>query len=401
MSEAFVGRQPIFNKHLETIGAELLYRDSAENFAHVTDATAASRTTVVTAFTEIGIDKLVGRNGVAYVNFAEDMLLSPNAEALPPSKVVIEVLEHVPATPEVLDALRRLKAAGYTIALDDFIYTESRAPLIEYADVVKIEVMDKVVMRQTVAALAPYDVTLLAEKVEDQKDMRLCADLGFELFQGYFLCRPEVVRGEKLPANRVATLELLSKLSDPTVDFDQLVDLVSADVSLTYRLLRYLNSAHFALRQPLTDIRQAMGLLGYNKLRAWVSLIALSSVDDKPEELVRIGIVRARMCELLSASLGVDGPTAFTVGLFSVLDALFDREMGELLGPLPLDPAIKDALISREGRLGELLACAEQYEAGDWSGLLESEFETVDLVGAFVSANSWTEDTQRALKSGG
>ena len=140
------------------------------------------------------------------MNFAEDMLLSPNAEALPPSKVVIEVLEHVPATPEVLEALRKLKAAGYTIALDDFIFTESREPLIEYADVVKIEVMDKIVMRQTVAALAPYDVTLLAEKVEDQHDMRLCADLGFELFQGYFLCRPEVVRGEKLPANRVATL---------------------------------------------------------------------------------------------------------------------------------------------------------------------------------------------------
>ena len=295
MNEAFVGRQPIFNRDLEFIGAELLYRDSRENRANVTDASAASSSTVVTAFTEIGIDNLVGKKGVAYVNFAEDMLLSPNTEALPPSKVVIEVLEHVPATPEVLQALQRLKDAGYTIALDDFIYTESRAALIPYADIVKIEVMDKVTMHQTLEALAPYDVQLLAEKVEDQADMQLCLDLGFDFFQGYFLCKPEVVVGEKLPANRLATLQLLSKLSDPAVDFDHLVELVSADVSLTYRLLRYLNSAHFSLRQPLTDVRQAMGLLGYNKLRAWVALIALTSVDDKPAELVRIGIVRARM----------------------------------------------------------------------------------------------------------
>jgi EAL and modified HD-GYP domain-containing signal transduction protein len=164
----------------------------------------------------------------------------------------------------------------------------------------------------------------------------------------------------------MATLQLVSKLSDPSVDFDTLVELVSSDVSLTYRLLRYLNSAHFALRQPLTDVRQAMGLLGYNKLRAWVALVAMSSVDDKPAELVRIGIVRARMCELLADALDVDGPTAFTVGLFSILDALFDREMGELIGPLPLDEPLKAALIDRDGALGQLITYAEQYEAGRW-----------------------------------
>ncbi len=396
MTEAFVGRQPIFNRELELVGAELLYRDSRENFAHIKDATAASRSTVVTAFTEIGIDTLVG-DGVAYVNFAEDMLLSPNAEALPASKVVIEVLEHVPATPEVCAALRRLKAAGYTIALDDFIFTESREALIEYADIVKIEVMDKAVMNQTLEALEPYDVILLAEKVEDQADMRLCLDLGFELFQGYFLCRPEVVEGEKLPANRMATLQLLAKLSNPTVDFDTLVELVSSDVALSYRLLRYLNSAHFSLRQPLTDVRQALGLLGYNKLRAWVALVALSSVDDKPAELVRIGVVRARMCELLADKLDVDGPTAFTVGLFSILDALFDREMSELIGPLPLEESLKAALIERDGALGQLITYAEQYESGRWSALLETDFEPVELVSAFLAANRWTTETLAAL----
>jgi EAL and modified HD-GYP domain-containing signal transduction protein len=396
MTEAFVGRQPIFNRELEFIGAELLYRDSHENRARVNDATAASRSTVVTAFTEIGIDTLVG-NGVAYVNFAEEMLLNLNAEALPPSKVVIEVLEHVPATPEVIKALHRLKEAGYTIALDDFVYTPSREALIPLADIVKIEVMDKIVMQQTLAALEPYDVKLLAEKVEDQADMRMCLDLGFDYFQGYFLCRPEVVVGEKLPANRMATLQLVSKLSDPSVDFDTLVELVSSDVSLTYRLLRYLNSAHFALRQPLTDVRQAMGLLGYNKLRAWVALVAMSSVDDKPAELVRIGIVRARMCELLADALDVDGPTAFTVGLFSILDALFDREMGELIGPLPLDEPLKAALIDRDGALGQLITYAEQYEAGRWRALLQSDFEPVRLVSAYIEANKWTTETLAAL----
>lgn len=398
MIQAFVGRQPIFDRDLEVVGAELLYRDSTENCARIDDAVAASRSTIVTAFTEIGIDSLVG-DGVAYVNFPEDLLLSPNAEALPPSKVVVEILEHVPASPEVLAAVRRLKAAGYTIALDDFIYEESRAALIPLADIIKIEVGDKDAMRATLKALSPYKVTLLAEKVEDQADMRLCMELGFDLFQGYFLCRPEVVTGEKLPANRMSTLRLLSKLSDPAVDFSMLVELVCADVALSYRLLRYLNSAHFSLRKPLTDVRQALGLLGYNKLRAWVALVALSSVDDKPAELVRIGVVRARMCELLADDIGMDGPTAFTVGLFSILDALFDREMKELVGPLPLDESLKAALVDRAGPLGQLITHAEQYEAGRWNALLESNFSTNALVEAYLEANRWTVDTLSALSA--
>ncbi len=396
MIQAFVGRQPIFDRDLEVIGAELLYRDSAANSARIEDAVAASRSTIVTAFTEIGIDALVG-GGVAYVNFPEDLLLSPDAEALPPSKVVVEILEHVPATPEVLAAVQRLKDAGYTIALDDYIYEESRAALIPLADIIKIEVGDKDAMRSTLKALSPYDVTLLAEKVEDQADMRLCMELGFDLFQGYFLCRPEVVTGEKLPANRMSTLRLLSKLSDPTVDFGTLVELVCADVALSYRLLRYLNSAHFSLRQPLTDVRQALGLLGYNKLRAWVALVALSSVEDKPAELIRIGVVRARMCELLADDIGIDGPTAFTVGLFSILDALFDREMTELVGPLPLDEVLKAALVDRAGPLGQLITHAEQYEAGRWNSLMESQFSTDTLVEAYLNANRWAVESLAAL----
>jgi c-di-GMP phosphodiesterase len=398
MIQAFVGRQPIFDRDLVVVGAELLYRDSKHNSARVTDEVAASRSTIVTAFTEIGIDALVG-DGVAYVNFPEDLLLSPNMEALPPSKVVVEVLEHVPATPEVLAAIRRLKDAGYTIALDDFIYEESRAALIPLADIIKIEVGDKAAMRATLQALSPYEVTLLAEKVEDQADMRLCMDLGFQLFQGYFLCRPEVVVGEQLPANRMSTLRLLSRLSDPTVDFTTLVELVCADVALSYRLLRYLNSAHFSLRRPLTDVRQALGLLGYNKLRAWVAMVALSSVEEKPAELVRIGVVRARMCELLADDIGIDGPTAFTVGLFSILDALFDRGMEGLVGPLPLEAHLKAALVDRAGPLGELISLSEHYEAGRWDALLESRFSIEALVAAYLQANRWTAETMAALIS--
>jgi len=195
----------------------------------------------------------------------------------------------------------------------------------------------------------------------------------------------------------MSTLRLVSKLSDPTVDFSMLVELVCSDVALSYRLLRYLNSAHFSLRKPLTDVRQALGLLGYTKLRAWVALVALSSVDDKPAELVRIGVVRARMCELLAEDIGMDGPTAFTAGLFSILDALFDREMKELVGPLPLDESLKAALVDRAGPLGQLITHAEQYEAGRWRALLESNFSTEALVEAYLEANRWTVETLAAL----
>ncbi len=396
-ANAFIGRQPIFDRDLEVVANELLYRNSNQNRAVVHDQDGASCATVVTAFLEMGIESLVG-DGVAYLNLSRELLLSSHLEALPPDKVVIEVLEHVEAKPDVVRRLRALKSAGYTIALDDFIYRPDLAPLVKLADIIKIEVMDKSLMHQTLEAVRGYGCTLLAEKVEDQTDMELCRDAGFDLFQGYFLCRPIVVEGRRIPQNKLATLRLLAKLSNPDIDFDTLESLVSSDISLSFRLLRYLNSAHFALRTQLTDVRQALSLLGLSKLRAWVAIIALASIEDKPEELVRIGIVRARMCELLAEQIDVDPATAFTVGLFSILDSLLDEPMASVLAKLPLCEVINRALVSREGRLGELIGHVEHYEGGRWDVLATGSLSPSTLSDAYLEANRWTMAALSGLK---
>lgn len=387
-ADAYIGRQPIFDRDMSVVGSELLYRGSDENIAEVHDDNVATSHTIVTAFLDLGIDSLVG-DGVAYLNLPRELLLSSYLEALPPHKVVLEVLQNVAAEPVLVNRLRMLKFAGYKIALGNFVYRQKLAPLVELADIIKIEARHKDEMRETLKHVKSFGGRLLATHIEDPADMHVCRDLGFDLFQGYFLCRPTVERGSRMAQSRLGTMRVLAQLTDPDVDMETVESIVRADVSLSCRLLRYLNSAHFSLRSPIHDVRQALSLLGLTKLRAWVSMIAIASIDDKPPELARIAMVRARMCELLAFHIEQEPNAAFTVGLFSVLDSLLDQSMAATLDKLPLREDLNRALLGREGQLGALLTCVELHEAGDWSALGSHAFSPSELTEGYVSANRW------------
>jgi EAL and modified HD-GYP domain-containing signal transduction protein len=399
MQDVFVGRQPIYDRQLDVYAYELLFRSGEGNQARVMDGDQATSQVILNTFMEIGLETIVGPK-LAFINLTRDFILQDYSFVFPAGRVVMEVLEDIPVDTELLNAVRRLSTQGYLIALDDFIYHERLQPLVELADIIKVDILalDQRALQEHVATLRQYKVQLLAEKVETQDHFKYCRELGFDYFQGYFFCKPEVIRGQRVPANRMTTLQLLVKLQDPETDFAELEALVSRDVSLSYKLLRVVNSAFYALPQKVDSLRQALLRLGTRQIATWISLILLSRIDDKPHELMVTAIVRAKMCELLAQALKHPNKDMFfTVGLFSALDALMNSPMEEILASLPLSHDITSALLHNVGVLGETLRCVLAYERGDWEAVNCTGVDGSTITEAYLQAITWTTATSNTL----
>src|SRR5262249_23344570 len=341
---------------------------------------------------EIGLDALAG-DRLALINVSDRFLLAGHAELVPHERVGLELLEDATPTPELAACMSRLRGAGYTIALDDFVYDPAWHPLLEVAHIVKLEVNDVPVeeLRRRVAALAKFDVEVLAEKIEDHETFERCKALGFTYFQGYFLCRPRTMSADAVPSSQLSQLELTSALRDPEVSIDELERVIARDLGLSYRLLRYINSAHFSLPRRIESIRQAVVLLGLRQVKNLASVLALAALDDTPSELLVTALVRARMCERAAEELK-DGPdAAFTVGLFSLVDAILDRKLDHILDSLPLSADITEALLTGGGHHGRTLCAILAHERGRFEEAARI-MPGVDLAGAYVDAVAWATD---------
>ncbi|MFT5172969.1 MAG: EAL and modified HD-GYP domain-containing signal transduction protein [Gammaproteobacteria bacterium] len=366
--EALVARQPIFDRSKKLYAYELLYRCKSMHEAGVEDGDQATAHVVTSSFLDIGLDRVIGASP-AFINATYNFLVSRAALALPPEKIVLEILEDVVVDDALVEAVAEYVAAGYRIALDDFEFSEVWRPLLHLAHIVKLDVMalDIETLREHVALLAEFNVELLAEKVESESEFHALADLGFDYFQGYFFAKPTIVSAQRLSANKLAALNLLAKLQDPNADIDEIAALVAMDPALSYRLLRFMNSASLGLPETVLTIQRVVVYLGLVAVKRWVTLIVLASVGDKPSELTGTVLVRARMTELLCISSAHSSPdSAFTVGLFSALDAFMDRPLPELLMELPLSRAVHKALLEGSGPEGEALQCVLAYEKGQW-----------------------------------
>ena len=299
-------------------------------------------------------------------------------------------------------AVRDLKDRGYIIALDDFVYHEDLRPLVEMADIIKLDVQELGCERleEHLHLLKQYPLKLLAEKVETPEMFEYCSSLGFDYYQGYFLCRPRILHGKRLPANRLNAMRMMAKLRSQELDIQGLEQLISHDPALSYRMLRYINSAAFSLRKNIQSIRHAIIYLGEKEIRRWATLIALAGIDDKPDALVNTSLIRARMCDLLTA---LDSPqqrdSAFVVGLFSTLDAMMDQPLDVVIEALPLSPDIVAALLHREGPYARVLEITLAYERGDWDTLerLTGSGNSVSTV--YLEALGWAEETSRRVHS--
>jgi len=402
LENVFVGRQPIFDAEMNLFAYELLFR-SGENVGHagVVDGDMATTQVMLNAFMDIGMDHLVGSQ-FAFINLTRRFLVGEHPLPFTPDRVVLEVLEDVEPDAEVVAAVRRLAERGFTIALDDFIYREEMRPLIELADIIKIDLMalEAGALPEQVRCIRADNprVHLLAEKVETHDEFSECRALGFDYFQGYFLSRPNVVKGERLAGNRLAILNLMAELQDPEADMARLEQLISRDVALAYRLLRYINSAAFGLNQKVESVLKAVNLLGIRAVKNWVSLMLLANIDDKPRELMVNALVRAKMCELLAAARKRPGREQyFTAGLFSMLDALMDRPLPELIDALPLSDGIKVGVLDREGPVGDTLQQVIDYEAGAFDALADADLPPEAFTESYVAAVAWARESSSAL----
>lgn len=403
MLQYFIGRQAIYDHNLNVIGYELLYRSHNAAFNDgVDDEDYATSLVLLNSFMEAGLEELVGPHK-AFINLTRKFIL--NGDLIPPAKhqLVLEILEDIEVDGELIQAVKTLKTKGYTIALDDFIYHDTIQPLVELADIIKIDLraLDEATLRDYVQRLKPYPLKLLAEKVETYEEFETCMALGFHYYQGFFLCRPKTVQGTRIPGNRLATLELIARVQAPETDIRELEYIISQDVALTFKLFKYINSAAFSLPRKIDSIHHAIVYLGLQEVKNWASLLALSSINDKPGELFVTALTRAKMCELLMEAIEPERKgAAFITGMFSALDAIMDADLAILLDEMPIAEDIKESLLTPdEGSYSSILQCALAYERGEWSNVSCPPLDDGAISDSYIQAVKWAVEAGKLIAS--
>jgi c-di-GMP-related signal transduction protein len=372
--QAFIARQPIFDRHQRVYAYELLFRSGPENACTCPDLDRASAKVLMDSLLVFGLGNLVGR-ARAFINTTRPLLVDEHIGVLPSDVAVVELLETVEPDAAVVAACRKFKRAGYLIALDDFSDSVAMRPLTDLADLIKVDMLatDAEKRRALAARFTPQGVRLVAEKVENQDAFREAREQGYAFFQGYFFARPAILTRRTVPEFKLNYLRVLREVLRPEVDFRRLEVSIRRDVTLSYKLLRYVNSVFFGMRSPVTSILGALQLIGEREVKKWASLIVLASMSsDKPAELVVEAAIRARLCESLAALGGV-GPRAeelFLMGMFSVIDAILDQPLDVALQEIPLCDETKAALLGQPGAPRDLFDCSLAYHQGDWGDFL-------------------------------
>lgn len=374
----FVARQPIFDREKNVIGYELLFRTGFDNFFDInSDQDHATSKTLLDSFILFGMKELTGGKR-GFINFTQKMLLRDIPFSFPRDFLVVELLETVQPIPEIISACEKLKYDGYLLALDDFHFHIDFEPLFPYLDIIKVDFIEtpaeergRIIQRISDNIKDETNkIKFLAEKVETIEDFNHAMELGYTYFQGYFFSRPRIMITRDIPSVKANLLRLLHKIHNPGITVKELERIIKRDVSLSYKLIRFINSASFGLPVEVRSIMHALNLLGLYELRRWVSLLALSQLsDDQPEELMTSSIVRARFCEVLAQHIGMKDQSAefFLMGLFSLIDTFVERPMSTILDEMPLSNEVKFALLERDNSIfSKILRFVKAYERGDW-----------------------------------
>ena len=395
--DVFVARQPIFNRKKNVYAYELLFRSGISNGFPGVDGNTATSSLLSSSFFTVGIERISGGHK-SFINFTEDLLLRGTPTLFPHDKIMVEILETVNPTEEIITVCKVLRDKGYSLALDDFVYAQRFEPLIELSRIIKVDFrltpLDEI--EKMVKYLSKYPCKLLAEKIETYEEFQKALGMGFWYFQGYFFAKPEVLKNKEIPSAKLTILQLIANVN--TADFDVVVleKLINQDVAISFKLLNYLNSAYFERLHPISSIRQAIAFLGEDGFRLFVSLIATSRLaDSKPEELIRTSTIRARFLEQIGKELKIASGELFMMGLFSLLDAMLDNSMEYLLSKLPMTDDVDDALIRRKGKLFPYLRLVETYEAANWSDfeLAQREFDIPGekIIQYYIDALGWAD----------
>ncbi|HWA58445.1 MAG TPA: HDOD domain-containing protein [Gemmatimonadales bacterium] len=403
-SEIFVARQPIFDRRQEVFGYELLFRSSSENAFHHDNLDQASFEMLHTSLLGFGLDVLLG-DKIGFVNASREVLTQEFYLVLPRERTVIELIETVEPTAEVVAACQALKRAGYKLALDDFVRRPEMTPLTELADIIKVDLLrtGPAERRAIVREFAPRRVKLIAEKVETRAQLAQAMEEGFTHFQGFFFCEPEVLSAADVPAYKRNCVRFMAELNRAELDFDRLEEVIRQEMALAVKLLRYLNSAGFGWRHEVTSIKHALRVLGESAARKWCSLMALTVMgDDRPSQLVVAALVRAQFAEQVGreAGFGSRAMDLFLIGMLSSLEALIGRPMEEALAQIPVSHDIRDTLLGRSTTLSPIWGLVLAYERADWDQVKQlanlAEISAGRLPRLYRDAVQWVDRIYRS-----
>lgn len=404
-SQIYLAQQPILDRDQQLVAYELLFRNAAEGFARITDDFLASVQVILNTLSQFGLDQVLGdRRGFINVNAA--LLLDDTLELLPPHQIVLELLETIEPTPEIVARCRALRERGFTLALDDFVYDARYEPLLEVVDIIKFDLLlagDEKTLAAAVRRLDVGRLALLAEKVETQQQFELSRELGFSLFQGYYFARPALISGRRIAPRYLLLLRLINLLL-ARAEFPDIEDHLKQDPNLAISLLRLANSAAVGSRVPVQSLRQALVVLGYRQTLRWVQLFlyAGESGHQPVTPLMTLAATRGRFLELLAAQsplLRADADHAFVVGVLSLLDALLGAPMEEVLRSISLTEDIQAALRDRAGPLGTALTLAEAFERDDLPAILQGARVLGDppeiVLPLRIEASYWAREVQK------
>lgn len=394
MKEIYLGRQPIYDPNLHVEGYQLSYHPTAAGElaeeAPLLGAEVEHTQILFDTLTEIGLERLAGESK-AFLHVAHDLLVQGTLRQLMTAspRLVFEVMADIVVDKPLIAALKTLREEGYCFLLDKYVDNEAYQALLETVEYVRLNVSTtpELEARRLVGQFHQRGLAVIASGIEDQHQLEVCQKLQFNFFQGRHFSQPRLLKFQGIQTNQLAVLRLVSALNQPNVDLQQIASLIAQDVALSYKLLRYINSAYFSLPQRVESIQHAVALLGLRTVRSWATLISMSGVESARSDLMTIALVRAKMCELLGEQLGLkQHDSNFMVGLLSVLDLVAQAPMPEVLAALPLEEDINAALLHHEGALGQILACTLAYEQCDWVTLKELGLDTEQVNEAYMTA---------------
>tara|TARA_R110001592_G_scaffold63789_7_gene195688 strand:- start:731 stop:1948 length:1218 start_codon:yes stop_codon:yes gene_type:complete len=397
---SYIARQPILNIKQETVAFELLFRDGESNsFPGICPDKATSKIIVDNQFT-LGIEEVTG-NLPAYINFHADALIHHFPDFLDPKKIVIEILEDVIISDELLNACKLLKEKGYTLALDDFNFDSKWDVFLPFVDIIKVDVLECSMLdiSRSLSRLKNYKLTLLAEKVETLQAFEQLKILGFTLFQGYFFAKPEMLKKKNILSSKKHMIDLMRHANSAEFDFDAISEVFSKDLGLTYKLLRFINSPSYGPSKEISSLKHALIYIGNLELKKFIALLVLADLNEgKPHEIIRISLMRAKFCEQISIIKkdSENPPKAFLTGMLSHIDGVLDQSITEVMNILPVHMEIKKALIQKDNYLAKYLALFMTLEQGKWqqakkiSNLIELNEE--DYLNAYQESVNWSDE---------
>lgn len=397
--EISITRQAIYDENEGTFAYELQFRNSDAEFSSIDDSDPESSQIIANVFMEVGL-KLLVADKPAFINLPHTFLKERQSIPFAKDKFILEVVADTTIDAELVNAVTDLRKQGFTIALEDLEYTNAKAPLIEQCELIKLDITknSKEKLTELASQLKPFGKPLLAHKVDTQDDFELCKKLGFSYFQGSFLNQPKVVKYKTLPLNKMLLLQILAKTQNPDVEFGELEELIGQDVGISFKFLRLINSANFGLSKKVESLHQALMLLGLKEIKSWVSLVALSNIDSVPQELTDMSIMRSRLCKRLAEKAGCSNPdTYFTIGMFSLLDAIMSKSMKSILKSLPLSEEINECLVFHKGKLGEALDCAIAHEQGEWHMIKFANLTPAEINEIYIDTLEWCRGIRSQL----